>query len=138
MFKLNYDIRDYNDSFANGLRESIGATMILNIGLSFFLAMLVFKTSLSDFFSTFIGLVFYTSLVVGLLTALYSTIIVYPIVVLLRLFKIDTDINIALFSGFGMFTFVMLAASGGFRSPLYVVILYAMVCGYAFMQGYKK
>jgi len=68
-----------------------------------------------------------------------SIIILYPIVKMLKFSHLATKINCAMASGM-MACYVVLIKMNDLLQTGFIslIVLYAMICGYAFMYGYEK
>jgi len=138
MFNSNCDIRDYDSSFSDGVWQSLRASLTLSFCLSIFISIAYSYSSSLKFPLSLMVLIPYISLVMGFVTLIFSMIFVYSIVIILKFFHLDNELNSALVCGLSTFVFMMLRFSGDFKSIYYILIVYAMVCSYAFMHGYKR
>jgi len=132
------DERDYDTSFGEGVWQSIKMSSVISCLLCAFIAIVDGKTDSLNTVAHFIGISFSTILFSGIITLALSFVVIYPMIYTLRFFSLLNDINIALVSGIAMFAALMSIPRDGFISFYYVIVFWAMVCGYAFMQGYNK
>jgi hypothetical protein len=138
MVYSNTDARDSNNSFADGAIKSIQVSMVLNFYLSIFVTITCKHNSILEIPLYLLGILVYMGIVLGFITLIYSIIIIFPIVSIFKFFKMDNELNIALASGTVIFLLLMIGLKGHITSVSYVVVMYGMICGYAFMHGFNN
>lgn len=93
--------------------------------------------SLVNTIGVFAAMFFWMSIITGFITFISVLIIAYPTVIILRYFNLANEIFAALAAGFITFVALMWMSVGKFDPFYYIIVFWSLVCGYAFMKGYK-
>ncbi len=133
-----YDERDYDTSFGDGVWQSVKTSMVLSFAFPVFGLLLQNDLSLVELIGRTIISFFYMGFITGLITLIATLVFAYPTVIILRYLNLVTEINAGLAAGFITFVFLMWAFAGKFVSFHYVIVFWGMACGYSFMAGYNK
>lgn len=133
-----YDERDYDTSFGDGVWHAIKTSTTFSLALAVFISLIDDKTYYLNTLAYYTGVFFGITVISGIITLMFTFLIAFPMIFLLRHFNLLNDINMAIVGGFITFSTVMFIPRGGFVSFHYVIVFWGMACGYAFMCGYKK
>ena len=133
-----YDERDYDTSFGDGVWQSIKTSIVMSFAFPLFGLLLQNDLTLVELIARTIAAFFYMSLITGLITLAVTLVFAFPTVVILRYLNLASEINAGLVAGFITFVFLMWAFAGKFIPFYYVFVFWGMACGYAFMRGYNK
>ncbi len=133
-----YDNRDYDTSFGDGVLQSMKVSIVLSFLFSIFSLVSGNEMSVIEAVGKFIGLFLSLGFVSSIITLAVTFIFAYPVAIILRYFKLDSEINGGLVGGLLVFSSLMWMSMGSFISLYYVMVFWGMACGYAFMRGYNK
>jgi VIT1/CCC1 family predicted Fe2+/Mn2+ transporter len=133
-----YDDRDYDASFGDGVWQSIKVSTVLSFFYSVFIFILGSNKPLFEFFAITVAWFVFLSIITGFITLIATNIIAKPAVAILNYFNLADEISAAILSGLITFAVLMWFSSGKFIAFYYAIIFWGIACGYAFMNGYKK